>query len=145
MSEPFLAEIRPFAFNFAPRGWALCDGQLLPINQNQALFSLLGTTYGGDGRITFALPDLRGRSPMHLGAVYSLGVKSGADNTTLNSNQLPTHNHFFMATTTAADSPGPEGNLLASPEGHNIYGSSPNVILNDAIAPVGGNQPFQNL
>ena len=103
MSEPFIGEIRVFGFNFAPRGWAMCDGQLLPINQNQALFSLLGTIYGGDGRTTFALPDLRGRAAMHMGhgpglSSRPLGQKSGTENNTLSVNQLPSHNHVVTAT-----------------------------------------------
>ena len=98
MSEPFLAEVRMVGFNFAPRGWAFCDGQILPINQNQSLYSLLGTTYGGDGRTSFALPDLRGRTPIHVGrsnggADHHLGQKSGEETHTLSSNEMPQHSH----------------------------------------------------
>jgi microcystin-dependent protein len=93
MSEPFLAEIKIVGFNFAPRGWALCDGQILPINQNQALYSLLGTTYGGDGRTTFALPDFRGRTPIHEGNAHSLGQKSGEETHTLSLMEIPAHTH----------------------------------------------------
>jgi microcystin-dependent protein len=93
MSEPFLAEIRMVGFNFAPRGWAFCDGQILPINQNQSLYSLLGTTYGGDGRTTFQLPDLRGRTPVHVGDGVTLGQKSGQENVTLGTAQMPQHQH----------------------------------------------------
>ena len=97
MSEPFLAEIRMVGFNFAPRGWALCDGQILPINQNQSLYSLLGTTYGGDGRTTFALPDLRGRVPVHKGEGISLGQKGGTETVTLTAGQTPAHTHAAVA------------------------------------------------
>src|SRR6266404_4525153 len=94
MAEPFLSEIRIMSFNFPPKGWAFCDGQLLPINQNQALFSLLGTTYGGDGRVNFALPDLRGRTPMHMGQGVVLGERAGEISHTLNISEMPTHNHL---------------------------------------------------
>jgi microcystin-dependent protein len=93
MAEPFLSETRLFSFNFAPKGWALCNGQLLPINQNQALFSLLGTTFGGDGRVNFALPDLRGRTPIHVGNGHTLGERSGAATHTINQSEMPTHTH----------------------------------------------------
>src|SRR4028119_1646231 len=98
MAEPFLSEIRIMSFVFAPKGWALCNGQLLPINQNQALFSLLGTTYGGDGRVNFALPDLRGRTPIHEGSGHTLGEKAGAQSVTLTLNEMPQHTHFVNAT-----------------------------------------------
>ena len=104
MSEPFLAEVKMFGFNFAPRGWALCDGQILPINQNQSLYSLLGTTYGGDGRTSFALPDLRGRSPVHVGSsgigggpVRTLGQRSGTETVALTVAQIPNHQHRLQA------------------------------------------------
>ena len=93
MSEPFLAEIRIVGFNFAPRGWAFCDRQILPINQNQALYSLMGTTYGGDGRTTFALPDLRGRTPIHTGGAHPLGSRAGQETSTLTETELPPHTH----------------------------------------------------
>ncbi len=97
MSEPFLSEIRMMSFGFPPKGWALCDGQLLPINQNQALFSLLGTTYGGDGRVNFALPDLQGRTPMHMGSGHTLGERGGEQNHTLSISEIPTHVHIAYA------------------------------------------------
>src|SRR5258706_12010084 len=97
MAEPFLSEIRVFSFNFAPKGWALCNGQLLPINQNQALFALLGTTYGGDGRVTFALPNLQGRVPIHTGNGHILGERAGEPAHTLSIAELPTHTHAAMA------------------------------------------------
>src|SRR5215213_4431935 len=100
MSEPFLSEIRIMSFNFAPRGWALSNGQLLPINQNQALFSLLGTVYGGDGRVNFGLPDLRARVPIHEGAGFDLGQRSGAPSHTLTISEMPTHLHLLNATNT---------------------------------------------
>src|SRR5512141_1888638 len=99
MSQPFLSEIRIVSFNFAPKGWAQCNGQLLPINQNQALFSLLGTTYGGDGRVNFALPDLRGRTPLHMGAGLVQGQRAGTEAETINAQTMPQHLHFLSGTT----------------------------------------------
>lgn len=113
MSEPFLAEIRLFGFNFAPVGWALCDGQLLPINQNQSLYSLLGTTYGGDGRTTFALPDLRGRVPIHFDGSHPLGQKSGEETHPLTTAEIPGHTHQLAASNDTADSQIPNGTALA--------------------------------
>ncbi|AWV99376.1 phage tail protein [Arcticibacterium luteifluviistationis] len=117
MSEPFLAEIKIVGFNFAPRGWAFCDGQILPINQNQSLFSLLGTTYGGDGRTSFALPDLRGRTPIHVGSSdggfsHPLGQKSGEETHTLSAAELPTHIHEIMGSSSPGDSNVPDGKVL---------------------------------
>src|ERR1041384_8543392 len=100
MAEPFLSEIRIMSFVFAPKGWALCNGQLLPINQNQALFSLLGTTFGGDGRVNFALPDLRGRVPIHVGSGHTLGEKGGEQSHTLSISELPQHLHLGVASST---------------------------------------------
>src|SRR6187549_3765242 len=100
MAEPFLSEIRLMSFVFAPKGWALCNGQLLPINQNQALFSLLGTTFGGDGRVNFALPDLRGRTPIHVGSGHTLGERGGEQAHTLSIAEIPTHTHVLNATGT---------------------------------------------
>ena len=118
MSEPFLAEVRMVGFNFAPRGWAFCDGQILPINQNQSLYSLLGTTYGGDGRTSFALPDLRGRTPIHVGVSnggdsHTLGQKSGEETVTLSASQIPQHDHVAQASDDNADSGDPIGRVLA--------------------------------
>ena len=104
MAEPFLAEIRLMSFQFAPKGWALCNGQLLPINQNQALFSLLGTTYGGDGRVNFALPDLRARVPIHVGSGHTLGERGGEQAHTLSVAEIPTHAHSLNATSAAGTS-----------------------------------------
>jgi len=113
MSEPFLAEIRMFGFNFPPRGWALCDGQLLPINQNQALYSLLGTTYGGDGRVTFQLPDLRGRVPLHV-SPQPLGSRGGTETHTLSIAETPAHTHPLNSTSSDGNSPLPNGAHLAA-------------------------------
>jgi microcystin-dependent protein len=131
MAEPFLAEIRLMSFNFAPKGWALCNGQFLPINQNQALFSLLGTTYGGDGRTTFALPDLRGRTPIHTGAGHTLGENGGQEASTLNISQLPAHTHPAAAVTTSATTNSPNGAYLAGSTA--VYHGPTNLIsLNPA-------------
>ena len=127
MSEPFLAEIKIVGFNFAPRGFAFCDGQILPINQNQSLYSLLGTSYGGDGRIDFALPDLRGRVPVHVGA--NPGGHGGSHATSATVNNMPAHSHNMHGTAEAADELlGPSGQLLAKPSGRRTavpYGRDP--------------------
>ena len=117
MSEPFLAEIRIVGFNFAPRGWAECDGQTLPINQNQSLYSLLGTTYGGDGRTTFSLPDLRGRVPTHVGTRHGLGDRAGEETHSLTEQEIPPHTHALRASSEAADATDPTGALPASTGG----------------------------
>jgi microcystin-dependent protein len=116
MAEPFLSEIRMMSFNFPPKGWALANGQLLPINQNQALFSLLGTMYGGDGRVNFALPNLRGRVAIHFGDGFTLGEAAGQSAHTLTISEMPAHNHFCMASTTTADQAAPGGNFLGAPD-----------------------------
>lgn len=113
MSEPFLSEIRIMSFNFAPKGWAMCNGQLLPINQNQPLFSLLGTTFGGDGRVNFALPDLRGRVPIHVGSGHTLGERGGEQAHTISIAELPTHTHTFSGNSVNATAFVPAGNALA--------------------------------
>src|SRR5258707_8030260 len=114
MAEPFLSEIRIFSFGFAPKGWALCNGQLLPINQNQALFSLLGTTYGGDGRVNFALPNLQGRVPIHMGNGFVLGQLFDEANHTITSSETPTHTHFIVVSNQAADKNIVTGNVYTS-------------------------------
>src|ERR1043165_7852521 len=114
MAEPFLSEIRIMSFGFAPKGWALCDGQLLPINQNQALFSLLGTTYGGDGRVNFALPNLQGRTPIHMGSGHTLGERGGEQAHTLSISELPQHTHVGNATSIQATASNPATNRLLS-------------------------------
>jgi microcystin-dependent protein len=139
MSEPFLGQIQTFAFNFAPRGWTLCNGQVLAISQNTALFSLLGTTYGGNGQTTFQLPDLRGRLPMHWGqgpglSDYTLGEVSGTQNQTLLVSNMPMHSHPLNGTTAAATTATPTGNLLATANGADSQGS-PNTVQIYAPAP----------
>ena len=115
MSEPFLAEIRIFGFNFAPRGWAACDGQILPINQNQSLYSLLGTVYGGDGRTSFALPELRGRAPIDVSTAHPQGQKTGEETHELDISKMPAHTHALQASDETATQAGPTNNLLARP------------------------------
>ena len=144
MSEPFLAEIKMVGFNFAPRGWAFCDGQILPINQNQSLFSLLGTTYGGDGRTTFALPDLRGRSVMHPGPGFTQGQNGGEASHTLSLNEIPAHRHSFSAVDAAGNLPIPSGANLA--RANNLYAEGPagGQVHSGTIANVGGGQAHAN-
>ena len=146
MAEPFLSEIRIMSFGFPPRGWALCDGQLLPINQNQGLFSLLGTTYGGDGRVNFALPDLRTRVPIHMGQSHTLGERGGEQAHTLSISEIPTHVHTANAAAANGAAIIPTGNYLAgSPT--QLYTSAQNLTaLNPAtIANVGGSQAHLNM
>ena len=146
MSEPFLGMIKPFGFNFAPRGWAQCDGQILPINQNQALYSLLGTTYGGDGRTTFALPDLRGRVPMHFTSGYNLGQRSGAETVPLSVAQMPPHSHALVAVSDNANNEEPEDNLLARAEQAVYVGAgTPTALHADSILDAGGGQGHANV
>jgi microcystin-dependent protein len=148
MAEPFLSEIRIMSFGFPPKGWALCDGQLLPINQNQALFSLLGTTYGGDGRVNFALPDLRGRAPVHEGSAHTLGERGGEQAHTVSISELPTHTHVFTASTAAATAnTGPGGSYLGQSSGVFLYGAAANVqaMAPNAIGNTGGSQAHQNM
>src|SRR5438270_5249 len=148
MAEPFLSEIRIMSFGFPPKGWALCDGQLLPINQNQALFALLGTTYGGDGRVNFGLPDLRGRVPIHEGGGHALGERGGEQGHTLSISEIPTHSHVFNASTTAATpNTGPEGNYLGQSSGAFLYGPASNLaaMAPNAIGNVGGSQAHPNM
>lgn len=145
MAEPFLSEIRLMSFVFAPKGWALCNGQLLPINQNQALFSLLGTTYGGDGRVNFALPDLRGRVPIHVGSGHTLGERGGAEAHTLSVAELPAHTHVVNAATRATDgSASPSGNVLGG--GNNVYtrAGADTALQPGTVQNVGGSQPHIN-
>jgi microcystin-dependent protein len=151
MSEPFLAEIRIVGFNFAPRGWAFCDGQILPINQNQSLYSLLGTTYGGDGRTSFALPDMRGRTPIHTGrseggSDHREGQKSGEETHTLAANEMPQHKHTVMATNHAAANDIPTDQVLAQ-AGTNVYGARSQQVNMAAgtSANVGGGQAHENM
>ena len=148
MAEPFLSEIRMASFNFPPKGWALCDGQLLPINQNQALFSLLGTTYGGDGRVNFALPDLRGRTPIHMGSGHTLGERGGEQAHTLSIAEIPQHTHMETATTATANSGAPSNTrLLATSQGAAFYAGTSNPVpfAAGAIGNVGGSQAHLNM
>ncbi len=145
MSTPFLAEIRIFSFNFPPKGWALCNGQLLPINQNQALFSLLGNTYGGDGRTTFALPDLQGRVPFHEGSGMDLGSRGGEPAHTLSLTEMPAHTHLPCGSAGAASLASPAGNLWAT-QTSGAYEQIPNAIMSPAsILPTGSSQPHDNM
>ncbi|MCF0070236.1 tail fiber protein [Dyadobacter sp. CY261] len=150
--DPFVAEIRVFPFNFAPRGWAWCDGQLLPLSQNTALFSLLGTTYGGNGKSNFALPDLQGRVPMHPGqgpglSLRDLGEAAGEETVTLLSSEIPFHTHSIRAVAEPADLKDPGGYSLAASTQGKVYGQgSPNVRMAlDQLTPVGNNQPHNNM
>lgn len=144
MAEPFLSEIRIVSFVFAPKGWALCNGQLLPINQNQGLFSLLGTTFGGDGRVNFALPDFRGRMPIHVGQSHTLGERGGEEAHTLSIFELPTHTHVPLATSATGRATGPAGNVFAASRG-SYAASATTSVRADAITSVGGSQAHLNL
>ena len=147
MAEPYLGEVRPFGFNWAPRGWALCDGGLLPINQNQSLYSILGTTYGGDGRTSFALPDLRGRVPTHKGPGMNLGQKGGDETVTLTVNELASHEHSVNASTDTAAGSTLTGQVLAKSEGGTLYGAAGNMVgMNPAdVKAAGGTQSHDNM
>ena len=148
MAEPFLSEIRIFSFDFAPKGWAMCNGQLLPINQNQALFALLGTTYGGNGQTTFALPNLRGRVPIHTGNGHTLGEAAGSSAVTVNIQQLPTHLHPLSATTIPATTNAPTNALmLAQSTNSQLYAAAANLtaMAPNAISNVGGSQAHTNM
>jgi microcystin-dependent protein len=152
MAEPFLSEIRIFSFSFAPQGWALCNGQLLPINQNQALFSLLGTTYGGDGRVTFGLPNLQGRAPIHMGQGHTLGEVGGEQAHTLSISEIPTHTHDFSSNTAVVGAAAnatlgaPTGNFWAN-SGKSAYSTLPgNAAMSpQAVTNVGGSQAHLNM
>lgn len=148
MSEPFLAEVRIVGFNFAPRGWAFCDGQILPINQNQSLYSLLGTTYGGDGRTTFALPDIRSRTPIHVGNGHALGQKSGEETHTLSANEMPQHNHTLNASSGTSASADPNGQIWGNARErlYASYNASSATNMNSSLmANTGGSQAHENM
>ncbi len=152
MSEPFLAEIRIVGFNFAPRGWAFCDGQILPINQNQSLYSLLGTTYGGDGRTSFALPDLRSRTPLHRDDGHQLGQKSGAETVTLTAAEIAAHTHAAKASSTLAVDNEPSNQVLAAVNtnaGDLLYrdpaASSTTALRSGTVTNAGGGQAHDNM
>lgn len=145
MATPFLSEIRIFSFTFAPKGWAFCNGQLLPINQNQALFSLMGTTYGGDGKTTFALPNLQGRMPIHEGAGFTLGQVGGEQNHTLISPEMPLHTHAATASSNPANAGAAPGNFWANGN-QPAYASNANASLAPAtVNNIGGSQPHDNM
>jgi len=154
MADPFVAEIRIFPFNFAPKGWAFCDGQILPISQNTALFSLLGTTYGGDGRSTFALPNLQGSAPMHPGqgpglSLHDLGETGGSETVTLLESEIPSHAHGLMAVSQPGDLADPTGRSVARASTGNPFQTVTNVnivqMAAQTLAPTGGDQPHNNM
>jgi microcystin-dependent protein len=154
MADPFVAEIRIFPFNFAPRGWAWCDGQLLPLSQNTALFSLLGTTYGGNGKSNFALPDLQGRAPMHPGqgpglSLHDLGETGGSETVTLLESEIPSHSHACRASADSGDIfvPGPAVSLATTSggTGYQVSNAGLTPLAPQALAPAGGDQPHNNL
>lgn len=143
MADPFIGEIRVTSFAYAPNGWAMCNGQLLPINQNQALFSLLGTTYGGNGQTTFALPDLRGRAPMHEGGGHVLGERAGFEAVTLTQNELPAHTHALLASTTPGSTAQPAGAAFGAARGQ--YGEAIDAtLISTTLASAGQTQPHEN-
>lgn len=146
MSDPYVGEIRVFGCNYAPRGWALCNGQLLPISQNQALFALLGTTYGGDGRTTFALPDLRGRTPLHTGNGVSLGQSAGEETHTLIVSEMPMHTHLVSGTNADAAAGSPAGGVWAASGANPFSTAAPNTAMNGgSLAASGNSQPHSNM
>jgi microcystin-dependent protein len=146
MADPFMSEIRIFSFGYAPRGWALCNGQLLPINQNQALFSLLGTTFGGNGQTNFALPDLRGNVPIHVGQGFTLGQKGGEQAHTLTQTEMPAHNHFVQASSVNGTVDTPQNTILA--QALNVYRGAPDsatTLAPATVGNVGGSQAHLNM
>ena len=146
MAEPFLSEIRIFSFGFAPKGWALCNGQLLPINQNQALFSLLGTTYGGDGRVNFGLPNLQSRAPIHMGSGHTLGERGGEQSHTLSISEIPTHTHSLQGTNaTASPQPVPTNAYLAPTASLYAAAAGLTSLTPQTVTSVGGSQAHLNM
>ena len=153
MSSPYIGEIRMFGGSFAPAGWAFCSGQLLPISENDTLFNLIGTTYGGDGQETFALPDLQGRVPLHAGQGpgisqnYQLGEKAGVETVTLSTAQLPSHTHSMLASTDNGTTPNPKDNILATTQTTTPYIALPATtpLTSQSILPIGGSQPHENM
>jgi microcystin-dependent protein len=153
MSSPYVGEIRMFGGNFAPAGWAFCSGQLMPISENETLFQLIGTTYGGDGQETFGIPDLQGRMPIHMGQGpglsqnYQIGEKAGSEQVTISLNQLPTHNHSWLASNDPSNSLIPTSNMVSTPLNITPYFSgAASVPLNaQSLQPIGGSQPHDNM
>jgi microcystin-dependent protein len=152
MADPFVAEIRIFPFNFAPKGWAWCDGQLMPLSQNTALFSLLGTTYGGDGKSNFALPDLQGRAPMHPGqgpglSLHDLGETGGSETVTLLQSEIPAHSHSLSVSSQLGLENSPQSQNLANGDGINLYAPASSFVsmAPEMLAPSGGDQPHNNM
>lgn len=152
MAQPYVGEIRMFAGNFAPAGWMFCDGQLLPISENETLFQLIGTTYGGDGQSTFALPNLQSRIPLHMGAgaggtTYTLAEMGGVEEVTLTVQQIPSHSHPLLASSQTASQATPTSNLLATPTALDPYrvGSGNTALAPQVVGPVGGSQPHTNV
>jgi microcystin-dependent protein len=147
MAQPYVGEIRMFAGNFAPAGWMFCEGQLLPISENETLFQLIGTTYGGDGQSTFAMPDMRGRLPIHQGNGFTLSQSGGSEQVTLTVPQIPVHTHAFLAMNNPADSPSPQGNMIGVSSNTNVFfNDTPNVAMSPSmLSSVGGNQPHSNI
>jgi microcystin-dependent protein len=151
--DPFVAEIRIFGFNFAPKGWAFCDGQLLPLSQNTALFSLLGTTYGGDGKSNFALPNMQGNAPMHPGqgpglSLHDLGETGGSETVSLLESEIPSHSHALMASGQVAEDRTPAGEVFGKATGGNLYTANLAGLVpmaDQALAPAGGDQPHNNM
>jgi microcystin-dependent protein len=146
MSEPFLGEIKIISWNFAPKGWALCNGQFLPINQNQALFSLLGTMYGGNGQTTFALPDFRGKVPMHIGGGHTQGETAGQYAHTVTQSEMPAHNHLMNVNNNTASTQNPSGTVILAKSVANTFGGFTDLVAMNAgsITNTGGSQPHEN-
>lgn len=153
MAQPYVGEIRMFAGNFAPAGWAFCDGQLLPISENETLFQLIGTTYGGDGESTFAMPDLRGRIPIHFGSssggqTYVLAETGGVESVTISVNQLASHTHAPLGSSGIASNPTPTGLTFATASGGDVYNTNPGggaPLLASTVSSIGGSQPHENM
>lgn len=147
MAEPFLSEIRIFSFNFPPKGWAFCNGQFLPINQNQALFSLLGTTYGGNGQTTFALPNLQGAVPIHEGSGHSLGEKAGSTAVTISMQTMAEHLHVLQGTTNSTSNTAIASTALLATSGNTIYGNASNLVTTapSSVTNFGGSQAHNNM
>jgi microcystin-dependent protein len=146
MANPFVGEIRMFAGTFAPAGWSFCDGQQLPISENETLYQLIGTMYGGDGQSTFNLPDLRGRLPLHQGNGFTVAEAGGVEQVTLTSQQMPSHAHPLLATTAVGTAASPQAGLLAASGSSNVYRQGPAAVAlsNQTVGPAGGSQPHTN-